>query len=133
MDVNFSTVGHLPTEERKGLNEDSHWDRQYIPELLRKYFWAELGRGGQTNVIHVSIILGLSIIICTHLSFQAFSFPPLNMQSFTFLLKNNFKNIFRIQSSVSHVTWLYYVSEAQIQLNIILKLTSSLKDNAVPL
>jgi len=91
MDVNFSTVGHLPTEDRKGLNEDSHWDRHYIPELLRKYFWAVLGRGGQTNVIHVSIILGVSIIICTHLSFQAFSFPPLNTQSFTFLLKTNLK------------------------------------------
>jgi len=73
------------------LNEDSHWNRHYIPELLRKCFWAVLGWGGQTNVIHVSIILGMSnVIICTHLSFQMFSFPPLNAQSFTFLLKTIF-------------------------------------------
>jgi len=112
MDVTFSTVGHLPTQDRKGMNEDSHWDRHYIPELLRKCFWAVLGWGGQTNVIHVSIILGMSnVIICTHLSFQMFSFPPLNAQSFTFLLKTIFSKYVEY-SHVSHVTWLYYVSEA---------------------
>jgi hypothetical protein len=91
MDVNFSTVGHLLTQDRKGLNEDSHWDRHYIPELLRKCFWAVLGWGGQTDVIHVSIILWVNnAIICTHLSFQTFPFPPLNAKSFTFLLKKIF-------------------------------------------
>lgn len=86
--INISTVGHLLTEDKKGINEDSHWDRHYIPELLRKCFWAVLGRGGQTNIIHVSVILGMNnAIICTRLSFKMFPFPPLNAQSFTFLLK----------------------------------------------
>jgi hypothetical protein len=79
--------------DRKAVNGDLHWNRHHIPELLRKCFRAVLGRTRQTNIIHVSIILWVNnATIYTCLSFQMFSFPPLNAQSFTFLLKTIFLN-----------------------------------------